>query len=37
MIEMTIVLLASGILMALASELAFLPKRKWGENYKSFF
>ena len=37
MIEMASVLLASGILMFIAYEFTFLSKRKWGENYKSFF
>ncbi len=37
MIEMASVLLASGVLMILAYEFAFLQKREWGENHKSFF
>ena len=37
MIEMASVLLASGVLMVLAYEFAYMQKREWGENYKSFF
>ncbi len=37
MIEMASVLGGSFILMLIAYEFTFLPRRKWGENKRSFF
>lgn len=37
MIEMSVVLLACGILLAVAYEFAWMLRREWGENQKSFF
>ena len=38
MIEMSIVLIASGVLMMIAYEFSYIfQKREWGENAKSFF
>jgi len=38
MLEMATVLVASGVLMIIAYEFAFmLRKREWGENSRNFF
>ena len=37
MIEMAIVLMACGILIAVAYEYTAIMRREWGENSKSFF
>jgi hypothetical protein len=37
MLEMSVVLLACGILMMVAYEFSFMIRREWGENQKSFF
>ena len=37
MLEMTSVLVASGILMLIAYEFSALSRREWGENYKNVF
>ena len=36
MLEMTAVLISSGVLMIIAYEFTYT-KREWGENSKSFF
>lgn len=38
MLEMTVVLMATGVLMMIAYEFSYaMLKREWGENYKSIF
>jgi len=37
MFEMGSVLLVVGLLMFVAFEISYVPKRKWGENHKRFF